>query len=75
MLGWCIVILAIATLKASVRFPPLRESTKEEALARGATFGIRSRFPAHCSCIMMDKWALSNQRGSLAKVFLVVQGT
>ena len=31
--------------------------------ARGATFGIRSRFPAHCSCIMMEEWALSYQRG------------
>ena len=30
---------------------------------RGATFGIRSRFPAHCSCIMMENEALSNQRG------------
>ena len=30
---------------------------------RGATFGIRSRFPAQCFCIMMEDWALSNLRG------------
>ena len=38
MLGWCIVTLASARLKASVWFPPLRGMYKKEALARGATF-------------------------------------
>ena len=57
MWGWCIVTLASARLKASMRFPPLRGMYQKEILARGATFGIRSRFPAHCTCTLMENWA------------------
>ena len=63
MLGWCIMTFAFARLKASMWFPLLRGMFQKGAVASGATFGIRSRFPTHCSCIMMEKWALSNQRG------------
>ena len=45
MLGWCIVTLVGARLKASVRFPPLRGMYQKEALARGATLKLGSRNP------------------------------
>ena len=40
MLGWCIVTLASARLKASVQFPLLRGTYQKETLARGATIPI-----------------------------------
>ena len=44
MLGWCIVILVGARLKASVQFPPLKGMYQKEALARGATLIIEKIF-------------------------------
>ena len=35
MLGWCIVTLASARLKASVRFPPLREMYQRGGICKG----------------------------------------
>ena len=37
MLGWCIVTLASARLKASVWFPPLRRMYQRGGTCRGAT--------------------------------------
>ena len=40
MLGWCIVILAGARLKVSVRFPPFRGMCQKEARTRDATHNV-----------------------------------
>ena len=50
MLGWCIVTLASARLKASVRFPPLRGMYQRGGTCKGCDSGGECRAPLVKEC-------------------------
>ena len=66
MLGWCIVTLASARLKASIRFPPLRRMYQRGGTCKGCDTTIRDQPEEWTAGVWREVYNFLPERGGMA---------